>query len=537
MGRRKSEVEGPILPPVEFYTGSNGEVAPEPPTPGQLEAYERWRRVVEEKHRRLGMSRRAFAESACGMAAALAILNDLACSSDGASGGAGSGGAMGGAGAGGAGGGPGAGGAGTGGAAGGGRDGAAAGAGGGGGGGPGSPDAGRPGDGAAGDLRTLSDDAAARERLMVNEFVVDVQTHPPNGMLFEPWEPRLPQQEALDYIRLTFVQSDVTVAVLTGWPNARNRNEANVKANATLKEIMDRLGGDRFLFHANANPDLAGEPEYIERLAAQYKNIAAWKVYPHDSPAMRLHNKTSFLERVRRTGVKIIAAHRGLHANQGYESAGSPEDVVRAALMFPDIKFLIYHAGYERVAEEDHGYMDLGAQTKGVDRLVKALLWARAQNGDKPLTNVYADIGTTWAQIMSNGSVSAHVLGKLLRYLGPDHVLFGTDAYNGNQTPQPQILRLRMFDIPPALQERFGYPAITPEIRRKMLGLNAAAVYGLDLQAIRYRISNDDVSRLRMAWREDPRSVPMPSPRRYRGPRNRREFLAFQAYEKATWES
>jgi hypothetical protein len=30
------------------------------------------------------------------------------------------------------------------------------------------------------------------------------------------------------------------------------------------------------------------------------------------------------------------------------------QDVVRAALMFPDIKFLMYHSGFEKAAQENH---------------------------------------------------------------------------------------------------------------------------------------------------------------------------------------
>ena len=500
MPKKKTLADGPLVPPIEFYPGSNGEVAPLPATPGQRAAYGEWRQIVEDKHKRLGLTRRQFAESACGMTAALAVLGEIGCATNGAASGNGAGGGAGSS-----------------------LDAGIAGTSGGGNG------------GGAMDANRTEDMAAAREILNVSEFVVDVQTHPPNGMLLAPWEPKSPQQEALDYIKMTYVQSDVSVAVLTGWPSAREQNEANVKANAILKEITERLGGDRFLFHANANADLAGEPEYIEKLAAQFPNICAWKTYPQAQQSDRLHQKTAFLERVRKTGIKILAAHRGLHANQGYESPGSPEDIVRAALMFPDIKFLIYHAGYERADEENHGYVDMGAQTKGVDRLVKAVLWAKEQNGGKVPANVFADIGTTWAQIMSNNPVAVHVMGKLLHYLGPDQVLFGTDAYNGNQKPQPQILALRMFDIPTEMQEQFGYPALTPDIRRKILGGNAANVYNLDVAAIRYRIKDDDVAKLKLAYHDDPRSVPMPEPRRYRGPRNRREFLAFTAYEKKAW--
>ena len=51
----------------------------------------------------------------------------------------------------------------------------------------------------------------------------------------------------------------------------------------------------------------------------------------------------------------------------------------------------------------------------GVDRLIKTVL----DNGLGPNGNVYAELGTTWFNLMSNMNEAAHVLGKLLKYLGP----------------------------------------------------------------------------------------------------------------------
>jgi hypothetical protein len=123
---------------------------------------------------------------------------------------------------------------------------------------------------------------------------------------------------------------------------------------------------------------------------------------------------------------------------------------------------------------------------------------------------------------------AAHVLGKLLKYLGPDRVVYGSDClFNG--TPQQQIVALRMFEIPAAMQEMYGYPALTPEIKRKILGLNAAAVYGVDPELVRPKISTDELSQLRYARLEDPASLPSPPFRQY-GPRTRREFFAFSKW-------
>ena len=88
---------------------------------------------------------------------------------------------------------------------------------------------------------------------------------------------------------------------------------------------------------------------------------------------------------------------------------------------------------------------------------------------------------------------AAHVLGKLLRAVGEDNVLWGTDSiWYGS--PQPLIDSFRAFQIPVEFQQRFGYPALTPAVKAKILGLNAARVYGIDVEQARARFHRDDLA-------------------------------------------
>jgi hypothetical protein len=119
---------------------------------------------------------------------------------------------------------------------------------------------------------------------------------------------------------------------------------------------------------------------------------------------------------------------------------------------------------------------------------------------------------------------AAHMLGKLLKYLGPDRILWGTDSFN-NGGPQPQIEAFRAFQIPESMQMMYGYPALTAEVKAKILGLNAAAVYSVDVAAVRRQITGDDISQIVLSRRDDRRSYPL-GPRPH-GPRSRREYLAF----------
>ncbi len=85
---------------------------------------------------------------------------------------------------------------------------------------------------------------------------------------------------------------------------------------------------------------------------------------------------------------------------------------------------------------------------------------------------------------MRDPTQAAHVLGKLLRYVGENNILWGTDCiFYGS--PQDQIQAFRAFQISREFQERYRYPALTPKIKAKILGLNGARVYGVKPKTVK----------------------------------------------------
>jgi len=102
--------------------------------------------------------------------------------------------------------------------------------------------------------------------------------------------------------------------------------------------------------------------------------------------------------------------------------------------------------------------------------------------------NVWGELGGTWQLLMTKPVEAAHVLGKLLLALGEDHLLWGSDALFVG-TPQPQIDALRSFQIPEELREKHGYPALTADVKRKILGGNAVKLLGIDTTAARNKIT------------------------------------------------
>jgi predicted TIM-barrel fold metal-dependent hydrolase len=206
--------------------------------------------------------------------------------------------------------------------------------------------------------------------------------------------------------------------------------------------------------------------------AAEFE-IAAWKAYTHEGPSWRLDDDVgnAFCDQVRALGQRIICVHKGLGPH-----AASPVDVGPAAVNHPDLMFCIYHSGFEAaVTEGEYPGDEAGAAAGGVDRLIASVHGV----GIGPGGNVYAELGSTWWNLIQRPDEAAHVLGKLLVAFGPDNILWGTDSiWYGS--PQGQIEAFRAFEISAEYQERFGYPALTADVKARILGLNAARVYGLD---------------------------------------------------------
>ncbi len=126
--------------------------------------------------------------------------------------------------------------------------------------------------------------------------------------------------------------------------------------------------------------------------------------------------------------------------------------------------------------------------------------------GIAPGANVCAELGSTWFCLIRRPEEAAHVLGKLLLAVGEDRVLWGTDAIWYGPA-QPAIDAFRAFQIPAELRDRYGYPELTADVKAKILGRNAARIYGIDLAAA--RSARGDLDWLREAMAEvDARGVP-----------------------------
>jgi len=355
--------------------------------------------------------------------------------------------------------------------------------------------------------------AAADDAFRGNLPVIDVQTHlidpgrwggagsqALSGFLqlvdAERWSSVDPANiDGAAWASLVFGSSETAIALLTSTPGTPERNVLSNPQIAAARDVVDRYAGTgRVLTHTIVHPNL-GEAE-LDNMVGWHDTLSpsGWKCYTLWGPPTKaapfggwfLDDEEvgyPFLERVRALGPRVIATHKGISGPipEASIEAASPRDIGPAAVAFPDISFVVYHSGYERDPDGQEGVYQSDGEPRGVDRLVRSLTDA----GVGPGGNVYAELGTTWFLILRRPEEAAHVLGKLLLAVGPDNILWGTDSvWYGS--PQHLIDAFRAFQIPASFQERYGYPALTADVKDRIMSRNARRAYG---------ISDDQVSR------------------------------------------
>ncbi len=389
------------------------------------------------------------------------------------------------------------------------------------------------------------DSFSAAAQLEGGEFIFDVQGHyvNPEG----DWLSRIPPSarpyagmekaaceagdgggtrgylnclSANEFVKDIFMDSDTDIMVLSFVPSSRENEPVTVEdANKTREIVAQLQGSKRLMIHGRVNPNQEGDLEGMDELAENW-DIAAFKTYTQYGPGgvgffLSDDIGLAMIERAQGLGVRNICVHKGLPFGPRSYEHSQCSDIGKVARQFPDMNFLVYHSGFVGSVQEQE-FAD-GAGRDGIDTLIQSVI----DNEITPNSNVYAELGSTWRFLMRDPDNAAHALGKLFKYIGEDNVIWGTDSiWYGS--PQDQIQAFRTFQISQEYQDRFAYTALSPVLRRKVFGLNAAIPYGIDQEEIGSLTSNDFISLEKLTYQENPQ----PSFLTY-GPKNRREFLNF----------
>ena len=495
MRQKKTDPEVPVLLPFQPGIVSNGEFVPPEPTEAHLRIAALAMESAEEIARRKRIDRRRFLLGAGGLAVTLGAVNLVACGD------------------------------------------------------------GKSEPGGTFTVTPDGDELAACDILEGKEFIFDVQTHhinatTPAGQAFEGFlratHPGCADEHLYEcasrygYLKDIFLDSDTTVAVLSDTPSPDdNADPLSFDEMQRTREIMDMLssgGAGRLFLHTIVVPNVGNFQDQLDLMQARAEtmDVAAWKVYtPYSGTTGRgwfLDDEEfgiPFIEQALSLGVKRICAHKGLPLFGFDPEYASPRDFGVVASAYPDMQFVAYHSGWDPMNAGAEGPYNAD-DAQGVDRLIKSM----EDNGVAPNSNIWAELGSTWLGVMSNPTQAAHVIGKLLKHVGEDRVIWGTDCiWYGS--PQPQIAAFRAFQIDESLAQEHGYPMLTDDVKAKIFGLNAANLYGIDAEARRCAIEADQVEQYRNTYRE----MQPTNERRWtaNAPISRRDVLRHFAANGGTW--
>jgi len=180
---------------------------------------------------------------------------------------------------------------------------------------------------------------------------------------------------------------------------------------------------------------------------------AEWK---GNSRGWTLKDKEAYryFEVCQEVGIKNIHVHKGPTIWPLDKDAFDVSDVDHAATDFPALNFIVEHVGLPRI--EDFCFMAT----------------------QEP--NVYAGLSVVIGGLMhARPKFFAKVMGELLFWVGEDKMTFGSDY--GIWEPKWQVEGFVDWDYPS--DEFSDYPRVNTATKKKILGLNAARLYDIDVPA------------------------------------------------------
>jgi uncharacterized protein len=357
----------------------------------------------------------------------------------------------------------------------------------------------------------------ARAHNLAGQFVFDVQTHfvrddfdhkellGLGDYAAEHWHPRLKDEASSlvrykfqNYVKEVYYDSDTSLALLSGAPFDDPTwwflsNEQIAKAREV---INDFAGSRRLLAHSVITPKQPGFMEEVDKAIEVYKP-ESWKSYTIGDPLApskypwRLDDESvmyPFYEKAVKAGITTICIHKGLlppdyeKSFAGVWEYATAWDVGKAAKDWPQMTFVVYHSALRPFLEApDQAWAEFEASGR--------IKWATdlAEIPQKfGVNNVYAEIGTSFANsAVAHPKFAAALVGTLIKGFGADHVLWGTDSvWYGS--PQWQIEALRRLEIPEDMQKKYGFAALggaNSATKQMIFGTNSARLYRLNLKA------------------------------------------------------
>jgi predicted TIM-barrel fold metal-dependent hydrolase len=246
-------------------------------------------------------------------------------------------------------------------------------------------------------------------------------------------------------------------------------------------EMRERWPGRVFLY-GGISPHQPGALERVDQLVDEY-DVDGIKLYPHDLVAGELR---SFLmddvevlfpifERAQQRGLRTIAIHKAIVMGQVPIEPYFPFEVGEAAKAFPGLTFEIVHGGWAFL--EETAFL---------------IQW---------YPNITVSLEGTSALLVKAPRKFAEIIGTIMAAGGADRINWGIGG---------AVLHSRFFEeafwnfeFPEDLVDGYGIPPLTEDVKRGILGLNAARQLGVEIAELRQQFAGDEFGKpreLEPAW-------------------------------------
>ncbi|WP_433633931.1 amidohydrolase family protein [Halomicrococcus sp. NG-SE-24] len=228
---------------------------------------------------------------------------------------------------------------------------------------------------------------------------------------------------------------------------------------------------ERFITNGRFDPrdGDAGLTE-LERQKREY-DIDGVKLYTAewkgDSKGWRLDSEAAFdyLQKCVDLGIKNIHPHKGPTIRPLNRDAFDVSDVDDAATSFPELNFIVEHVGLPRLDD---------------------FAWIAAQE-----PNVYGGLAVAAPFAESRPQKFGEIMGELLFWLGEDRILFGSDY--AIWEPEWLIDAVMNAELTQEQRDEYGVE-FSIDVKRKVMGENAAELYDIDIEEQKKQLRNDDIS-------------------------------------------
>jgi predicted TIM-barrel fold metal-dependent hydrolase len=221
---------------------------------------------------------------------------------------------------------------------------------------------------------------------------------------------------------------------------------------------------DRVLFCGGVDPKYRSLNDALEQIDYQVKTLGAcsFKFYnghAKTSDCWRCDDESiayPMYERAKAAGIKVLQFHKGNPFGLQNVEWLSPIDLQAPARDFPDISFIVHHLALPYFEE----MVSIASR----------------------FPNVYLSLaGYMTMYRIAPRRVQDH-LGRLLQSVGAEKILWGSEAALAGG-PAPYLKGFMELEIPDDMRSGYGYPQLTLDDKRKILGENFAKVMGIDIEA------------------------------------------------------